>query len=64
MKLTAAARNALPPSDFAIPSQRKYPIEDAGHRRAALGRVGEFGTPAQKKEVHAKVGAFSSLGKK
>ena len=43
-RLTTAQRNALPASDFAGPN-RTYPIEDAGHRKAALGRVKEFGSP-------------------
>lgn len=38
-RLTAAKRNALPSSDFAIPSQRKYPIEDASHRANAKARA-------------------------
>ena len=33
--LTAAQRDALRASDFAIPSERKYPIQDAEHVRAA-----------------------------
>lgn len=64
MKLTSAARNALPSSSFAIPSQRKYPIQDAGHRKAALGRVSEFGSPSQKKAVRGKVASFGKLGSK
>ena len=38
-KLTAAARNALPSSEFAIPSERKYPINDPSHRRNAKARA-------------------------
>lgn len=41
-KLTSAQRNALPSSDFAIPSERKYPIEDASHRRNAKARASEM----------------------
>ena len=40
-RLTAAQRNALPSSDFAIPSQRKYPIEDASHRANAKARASQ-----------------------
>ena len=54
-KLTAKARKALPDSAFAIPSKRKYPDFDAGHRAAALARVNEFGTPAEKKAVKTDV---------
>lgn len=54
-RLTTAQRNALPSSDFAIPSKRAYPIEDAGHRKAAAARASEFGTPAVKAAVHRKI---------
>jgi hypothetical protein len=37
-KLTAAARNKLPQSDFVKKSTRKYPIPDAAHGRDALAR--------------------------
>lgn len=49
-KLTTEARNKLPQQDFALPG-RRYPIEDAGHQQAALGRVAEFGTPEEKARV-------------
>lgn len=54
-KLTAAQRKKLPASDFALPEQRAYPIEDATHARAALSRVEEFGSSAQKRQVLAAV---------
>lgn len=38
-KLTSKERNALPDSAFAIPSQRKYPINDASHRQNAKARA-------------------------
>jgi hypothetical protein len=34
-KLTTKQRNALPSSEFAIPSERKYPINDASHKKDA-----------------------------
>lgn len=52
-RLTAAARNALPDSDFAGPN-RSYPVEDAAHARNALSRVSQFGSPALKAKVRAK----------
>jgi hypothetical protein len=64
-RLTTAERNALPSSDFAIPSERKYPEEDAGHAKAALARAGEYGTPAVKAKVRKKAAAkFGMTGKK
>lgn len=41
-KLTSKQRSNLPDSDFAIPSERKYPINDASHRRNALARASEM----------------------
>ena len=49
--LTIKQRNNLPDSAFAIPEERKYPIHDKNHARAALARVAEFGTPEEKERV-------------
>lgn len=38
-KLTAAERNHLPASDFAIPASREYPIEDKSHASNAKARA-------------------------
>lgn len=54
-KLTAAQRNALPRSDFAQPSKRKYPINDRSHARNALARVSQHGTTAEKRKIRRKV---------
>lgn len=54
MKLTTMARKALSNSTFALPG-RRYPINDASHARNALSRVSEYGTPAEKAKVRAKV---------
>jgi len=73
-KLTAAVRQALPKSDFALPGKGdgpkgagsgSYPIPDEGHARAALSRVSANGTPAEKSEVRAKVHAkYPDIGEK
>jgi len=42
-RLTTAERNALPDSEFAIPSQRKYPINDAAHAANAESRAAGTG---------------------
>ena len=61
-KLTTAARKAIPTKSFAGPN-RSYPIEDASHARNALSRVSQFGSPALKAKVRAKVHAkFPSIG--
>ncbi len=56
-KLTAAQRNALPRSDFAQPSKRKYPINDRSHARNALARVSQHGTADEKRKIRRKVAA-------
>ena len=53
-RLTALQRSKLPAKDFAGPG-RSYPIEDASHARNALARVSQFGSPALKAKVRAKV---------
>lgn len=53
-KLTAAARRALPASDFAGPD-RSYPLPDKSHARNALARVSQHGSPALKAKVRSKV---------
>lgn len=40
-KLTTKARNALPSSDFGIPSERRFPEEDAAHARNAKARASQ-----------------------
>lgn len=59
--LTAAQRDALPDSDFAIVTGsgankvRQYPIDVRDRAIAALGRVQTNGTPAEKAKVKAAV---------
>jgi hypothetical protein len=62
-KLTAKARKEIAPKNFALPG-RRYPIEDKGHAKAALGRVSEFGSSSEKATVRAKVHAkYPGMGK-
>ena len=70
-KLTAAERNKMPSTSFALPGKGEgpkgkgagaYPIEDAGHAKAALSRVAQHGTSSEKATVKAKVKkAFPSM---
>jgi hypothetical protein len=53
--LTAWQRHRLRASQFALPAERKYPIEDEAHARDALARVAEYGTAAEKRKVRAAV---------
>lgn len=64
-KLTTGARNALPKSTFALPGERKYPIPDSGHAKAALSRAAHAVktgaiTPSEKATIDAK--AHRKLG--
>lgn len=54
-RLTYRQRKALPASDFAIPEDREYPIEDRPHARDALGRVSAYGSPWQRRRVRSAV---------
>ena len=63
-KLTTKARAALPTKSFAGP-KRSYPIEDKAHARNALARVSQFGSPAVKAQVRAKVASkYPGIGQK
>jgi Double zinc ribbon len=64
-KLTSAARDALPSSDFVFPDTRKYPVHDKKHARNALSRVAANGTPEEQAKVRAAVAArYPGIGKK
>jgi hypothetical protein len=41
-KLTTKARNKLSKSEFALPAERKYPIENAAHAKNAKARASEM----------------------
>jgi len=72
-KLTAANRQSLPKSSFALPGKGKgpkgagagsYPIPDASHARNALARVSQHGSSSEKARVRAKVHSkFPNIGR-
>jgi len=63
-KLTGKQRKRMKSSTFAIPSKRKYPINDIRYARNALARVAQHGTPSEKTQVRRKVYAkYPSLRK-
>lgn len=72
-KLTAAQRQTMPKSDFALPGKGEgpkgagagsYPIPDANHARNALARVAQHGSAAEKAEVRRKVHEkYPNIGK-
>ncbi len=57
-RLTAAARKALPKSDFAVPSKApgpgSYPMPDKAHAMVAKGRATQNASPAVKARVDKK----------
>lgn len=60
---TKKGRAAMPASDFGLPGQRKYRIDDAPHARDALARASATATPAQQAQIKARVKAkFPSIG--
>lgn len=64
-KLSRKKRKRLKKSQFAIPSKRKYPINDKAHARNALSRVSQHGSPSEKRQVRAAVRRkYPSIGKK
>jgi len=50
-KLTYKEKKELPDSEFAIPADRKYPIENEAHARNALARVSRFGNSEEQQQV-------------
>lgn len=63
-RLTTAARNALPDSDFLGPN-RTYPAEDKSHATAAESMSGAHASPAFHSKVVGAVGRkFPGLGEK
>ncbi len=66
-KLTAAKRNKIPKKEFGLPGERKYPMEDKNHARAAKSRASEMEhkgklSASSKAKIDAK--ANRVLGKK
>jgi hypothetical protein len=71
--LTAAKRKALPAKSFALPGKGEgphgkgagsYPIPDKAHGRAALSRVSQHGSSAEKAKVRAAVHRkFPTIGR-
>jgi hypothetical protein len=41
-KLTTKARNKLPKTEFALPSERKYPLNSKSHAKNAKARASEM----------------------
>lgn len=61
-KLNAKKRNALGKSSFAVPSERKFPINDRSHAANAKSRAS--GTKYQGQVDRAVARKYPSMGKK
>lgn len=53
--LTAKGRSQVKEKNFALPEQRRYPIHDESHARAALSMVAAHGSPDEKSRVRSAV---------
>ena len=58
-KLTSKSRNNLPKSDFGLPGEKKYPMEDKSHAKNAKARASEMEnkgklSPSSKAKIDAK----------
>lgn len=63
--LTARGRKRIKRSNFALPRERKYPIQDIAHARNALARVAQYGTKSEQRRVRVAVGRkYPSLRKR
>lgn len=52
---TTAGRDKMPATDFALPAEQKYRIDDPAHARNALARAAQNATPAEQAKVKAAV---------
>lgn len=69
MKLTAKARGKLPAKEFALPSERKYPLNSKSHAANAKARATQMVakgkiSQATKSKIDAKANKVLGKGKK
>lgn len=67
-KLTTKARNSLPKKDFAVPSERKFPIENRSHAANAKARASQMEkagklSASEKSRIDAKADKMLRKGK-
>ena len=60
-RLKVATRNKIPTGKFALPKQRKYPIEDRAHAANAKARAS--GKPVQAQVDAAVARRYPDMGK-
>ncbi len=68
-KLTAAKRNKIPKKEFGLPGERKYPMNDKNHARAAKSRASEMEnkgklSSSSKAKIDAKADRILDKGKR
>lgn len=68
-KLSSKSRNKLPKSDFGLPGERKYPMPDKNHARAAKSRASEMEnkgmlSPSSKERIDAKANRILDGGER
>jgi len=68
-RLTSKERSALPDSAFALPKERKYPVQDKSHAANAKARATQTYdegrlSGSQEKKIDAKANKVLSKGKK
>lgn len=61
-KLDAADRRAIPADKFGVPGERRFPMPDAGHARAALSMVGRAKDLSPEQKAHIRSMAKTILG--
>jgi hypothetical protein len=62
-KLTTERRDEIPGGEFALPN-RRFPIHDESHARAALS-MAHYASPAEQAEIKRKVHArYPGIGQK
>ena len=67
-KLSTKSRNSLPKKDFALPKERKYPIENKSHaanakaRSTQMVKAGKL-SPSTKAKIDSKANKVLSKGK-
>lgn len=66
-KLRAKQRNSLPPDEFGLPSERKYPMPDREHAANAKARASQMfseGRLSARDRAHIDATADRKLGSK
>jgi hypothetical protein len=55
MAISAKKRKSLPSSQFALPGQKKYPVDTPARARNALSRAAQNASPSEQATIKRKV---------